>query len=97
MSDKKIQLPSGKYLLVEVPEGSSGFQIEPRWGMLLYYKAQPSFQNMSDRDMPEGDWQIIGKADSLDIDSWENEDILKHIPVNEKSTTLILKLKTLPV
>lgn len=66
----QIQLPSGCYLLVEVPEKSSGFEIEPRWGMLLFYTSTPSFQNMSDRELPEGQWSIIGKVDELKGEGW---------------------------
>lgn len=78
---KEIEIPSGKYLLVQVPEHSNGFQIEPRWGMLVFYKGEPSFENMSDRELPGDNWQIVGKANELSLS--DKTSIVEH--ENDKS------------
>lgn len=84
---KEIELPSGKYLLVKVPEDANSFFIYN--GVLWTDEKYPGLFSKKIKD----DLHIIGKAVDIDIGTWENEDVIKNIPVSEQSTTLILKAK----
>ena len=56
---KTITLPSGEYMLVEVPEGSSGFMIIHNGTRLAW--AQPYYKRI---DIPQGG-SIIGLASAI--------------------------------
>jgi len=72
---KEITLPSGKYLMMEVPEDAKDFIIDAE----LFYKASflGSLPNIGHtKPLPPGNWQIIGKADEMGEDKWFN--IVEH-------------------
>lgn len=76
---KQITLPSGEYLLVEVPRWATFNLLQSNHGSLLQvWDRDYQDLKMNESQLPSGNWQIIGKADSLSEDDWKGIVETKH-------------------
>jgi hypothetical protein len=66
---KQIKLPTGEYLLVEVPEDAKQFQVLNEYNVLWYQ--MPIIRGKSSKELPSGQWEIIGRASELTEDHWD--------------------------
>lgn len=72
---QKLTLPSGEYLLVEVPEDAKYIRLSLTTNSLFFYRE--SYPNNIGAHLPSGNWQLIGKASELGKEEWKG--ILKPI------------------
>ncbi len=70
-----IELPSGKYLLVTVPEDAHDFMIDDELFYKAYYMGLENIGQMI--KLPSGSWQLLGLAKDLTPNQWN--DIVEKI------------------
>lgn len=63
---KQIQLPSGEYLGVKVPEGAFNFQVHSDGALMWFYD---HFENGGIK-LPPGNWEPVGLASELRPEQW---------------------------
>lgn len=71
---KEVELPSGKYLLITVPEDVDENMKPELVGMRLQnlqWWRKPVLANPFFIGLPPGQWQIIGKANELSEQQWK--------------------------
>lgn len=66
---REIQLPSGKYLLVEVPERTTAKQFFIHYDRVWVDSTYP--KDYFSKRMPTGQWAIVGKASELTEQQWK--------------------------
>jgi hypothetical protein len=56
---------NSRAIAVDVPENSHGFKLAYYSGVTYLWYLVPPLRGYSSKELPEGDWQILGKASEL--------------------------------
>jgi hypothetical protein len=97
-SMKDIQLPSGKYLLVEVSLIAFNFRLGKSEKLKGKMFASCPVTSGFTYELPSGNWQIIGKADSLSEDDWKGivEPLFSNEEINDGHYHYEIDLNPMP-
>lgn len=98
----QIQLPSGCYLLVEIPTVAFGIDVNNYGNSseLMYMVSMEDIapevsteESLVTKQLPGTGWKVIGRADELNNGDPDNNELLEYLAQNDipLQTTLILK------